>query len=200
MPSQRAFVCPHCDELTSSDVLGTAESGNPENVPPAEFALLQCGNLDCEMPIVQVREDYGPGFHADTPTLYFPSPRRLSWSIPEDLRDAFLEVVKCFQAKAYLAAVVIVRRLLEGTCQLQGSKKRRLIDALEELREKGVIDQRLSEWAHLLRTVGNAGAHFSTQEVTRDDAKDSMDFAEALLDHIYVLSSRFDDFKSRQTP
>lgn len=197
MPTHRAFICPHCAALTSSDVLGIATSGNPENGPPAEFALLQCGNVDCEMPIVQVREDYGQGFDADSPAIYFPAPRRLSWSVPVDLRSAFSEVVKCFQVKAYEATVVMVRRLLEGTCQHQGSTKRRLIDALEELKTKGIIDERLAEWAHLLRTVGNSGAHYSTDQVTREDAQDSMDFAEALLDHIYVLSSRFEDFKLR---
>jgi hypothetical protein len=60
-----------------------------------------------------------------------------------------------------------------------------------------MIDGTLAEWADALRVVGNEGAHYTGRVVAREDAEDALDFAEALLDHLYVLRQRFTDFQSR---
>lgn len=177
---------------------GTVESYDPEAGPPAEFALLQCTNRDCQAPIVQVREDYGQGYDEDKPAVYYPSPRRLGYAVPSRLRDEFTEARKCFDAKAYRATLVMVRRTLEGTCADQGSTKKTLAESLRDLQTQGRIDGLLAEWADLLRVVGNEGAHFTGKKVTGQDAEDALEFLEALLDHLYVLRARFDQFKSRQ--
>ncbi len=165
---------------------------------PTEFAFLQCGNRKCGSPLVQWREDLGGGFDNDEPAFFYPAPRRLSAAVPRRLRSAFEEARKCFAAKAYTATLVMVRRALEGTCDDQGATKRTLAESLKELQAKGRIDGTLAEWANLLRVVGNEGAHFTGEEGTAQDAEDALDFAEALLDHLYVLRQRFEDFKGRQ--
>jgi hypothetical protein len=118
--------------------------------------------------------------------------------IPQDLRDEWQEAQKCFAAKAYKATAVMVRRTLEGTCADQGVDKGSLANRLQKLKAEGRIDGLLAEWADLLRVVGNAGAHFSDESVSRQDAEDALEFSEALLDHVYVLRSRFEEFKSRR--
>lgn len=180
---------------------GVVEAYEPDTVPHEEFALLQCSQPDCQAPIVQLRWDYEleEGDEGKTkPEIYYPSPRELSDGIPQALREEFYEARKCFGAKAYGATLVMVRRTLEGTCADQGATKRILAENLRELQAQGKIDGLLAEWANLLRLVGNKGAHFTGEKVSAQDAKDAMDFAEALLDHLYVLRKRFDAFKSRQ--
>lgn len=194
----RAFLCARCGEPSKSTVHGRLESYDPDTGPPAEFALLQCSHRDCQTPIVQVREDCGGGYDEDKPGIYYPSPRRLSHAVPRALRSEFAEARKCFDAKAYGAALVMVRRTLEGTCANQGSTRRTLAESLKELQAQGKVDGLLAEWADLLRVVGNKGAHFTGNKVSAQDAEDALHFAEALLNHLYVLRARFDDFKSRQ--
>lgn len=200
MPDEiRAFICPKCGEPSKGSVRGSAVAYNPDAGPPSEFSLLLCSRHECQEPIVQVREDYGPGFEADSPAIYYPAPRRLSTAVPTPLRKAFDEARTCCQARAYLATLVMVRRTLEGTCADQGSNKRNLAASLKDLQSSGKIDGLLAEWADLLRLVGNEGAHFSLDaNVSAQDAEDALDFAEALLDHLYVLRSRFDAFKGRR--
>lgn len=200
MPDEvRAFICPKCGEPSKSSVRGRVEAYIPEDGLPYEFALLQCTRSECQEPIVQIREDFGQGFEADTPAIYYPAPRRLSTAVPAPLRNAFDEARKCFNAKAYQATLVMVRRTLEGTCADQGSTKRTLATSLKELRAQGKIDGFLAEWADLLRIVGNEGAHFSsTDDASAQDAEDALDFAEALLDHLYVLRARFNAFQTRR--
>jgi hypothetical protein len=96
------------------------------------------------------------------------------------------------------AAVVMVRRTLEGVCANKGVKKMPLFKALEHLKENGLIEGRLLEWAQELRVLGNEGAHFTGHRVSREDAQDALALAEALLDYLYVFNEQFVEFKSRR--
>jgi hypothetical protein len=198
----RAIVCPYCDATTFANVRGRAEwdGYNPDGSvpigPPVEWALVQCGT--CRQAAVQLREDYGGGFDDDDAVFVYPRRRQLSWDVPDAVRRDWQEAAVCFQAKAYTACLVMVRRALEGTCELQGVKKGRLEKRLGTLREQGLIDGTLAEWADALRLVGNRGAHFSGEATAREDAEDALDFAEALLDHVYVLRERFQRFAARR--
>lgn len=201
--SVRGFVCPHCEKPALGEIRGLAiwdgwsqEPAEPAG-PPAEFALLQCGF--CHDVSVQVREDYGEGFgEDDNPVIVFPVQRQLSSEVPAPLRSEFGEAGACFRAKAYKATVVMVRRVLEGACRENGVQERTLIRSLEKLKADGLIDSTIAEWADALRILGNEGAHYTGNPVPRDDAEDALAFAEALLDHVYVLRKRFEDFAKRR--
>jgi len=66
------------------------------------------------------------------------------------------------------------------------------------MKAQGLIDQRLWDWAELLRDVRNAAAHFNDEDISRQDAEDCLTFNEALLDYLYVLKKRFDDMQLRR--
>ena len=70
-------------------------------------------------------------------------------------------------------------------------------DEAEALEKQGTIGGDLTEWADLLRLTGNAGSH-DDDDVSPEDAKDMLDFTEALLNHLYVLRAWFDEFKARR--
>ena len=76
--------------------------------------------------------------------------------------------------------------------------ERILAKGLEKLQESKLIDGTIADWANALRILGNEGAHYTGRHVRRDDAEDAFAFAEALLDHIYVLRKRFDLFAERR--
>lgn len=158
--------------------------------------MVECDR--CGRPAVEVREDYGGGFDDDDPGTVYPAPRRLNWNIPMSLRKEWDEAQKCFDAKAYTATVVMVRRTLEATCKENGVGARTLYKGLAELKDRGLVDGTLATWADALRVLGNQGAHHSSKGVSREDAQDALDFAEALLDHVYVFRKRFDDFMRRR--
>lgn len=144
-----------------------------------------------------MREDFGGGFAHDDATIVYPVPHRLSSSVPAGLRREWEEAQTCFRAKAYAACVVMVRRTLEGTCADQGVKGKPLARSLKKLADDGRIDETLAQWADALRIIGNKGAHYTGEHVAREDAEDALAFAEALLDHIYVLRQRFAQFLAR---
>jgi hypothetical protein len=92
----------------------------------------------------------------------------------------------------------MVRRTLEGMCIDQGTQKKVLFQALQELRDNGKIEGRLFDWAQALRVLGNQGAHFSKEAVSREDAADALSLAEALLNYIYVFTAKYEEFQSRR--
>ncbi|MEU0216587.1 DUF4145 domain-containing protein [Streptomyces sp. NPDC006265] len=109
-----------------------------------------------------------------------------------------IEARACFDSKLYTAAAVMVRRSLEGMCIEQGTKKSALFQALQELRDDGKIEGRLFDWAQALRVLGNQGAHFSDESVSREDAADALSLAEALLNHVYVFTVKYEEFQNRR--
>jgi hypothetical protein len=158
--------------------------------------MVQCHR--CLEPTIQMREDFGGGFSEDhRPATVYPTPHRLSPSVPPGLRREWEEAQTCLRAKAYAACTVMVRRTLEGTCADQGVNEKTLAQSLKKLAADGLVDETLSQWADALRIAGNKGAHYTGQPVPREDAEDALAFAEALLDHVYVLRKRFEEFRKR---
>jgi hypothetical protein len=159
--------------------------------------LVSCD--ECGSALIFTQNDLGTdGF--DAMERVWPGPlRRLSWEIPGALRDEHEEALQCFEANAYTAAVVMVRRTLEGVASVNGIKERNLMQSLAKMQDKGVLDPRLFEWSQALRVLGNEGAHFTGKKVSREDAADALALSEAILDYLYVLSAKFEEFKKRRT-
>lgn len=177
-------------------IQGEVEDRNPAHGPPSLLSLAKC--QECGQAVLFLREDYGEGWD-ELQRLWPPQQRPLSTHVPEPLRNEHAEARKCFNVKAYTAAAVMVRRILEGVCKELGVEAKTLIQSLNKLQETGAIDGRLFEWAQELRIFGNQGAHFAGVPVSREDAEDALALAEALLDYLYVLSAQFDSFKMRRS-
>ena len=77
-------------------------------------------------------------------------------------------------------------------------KERGLAAGLKKLKETGVIEPRLFEWAEALRTLGNEAAHGVRATISHQDAKDTLEFTEALTEYVFTYRDRFERFKSRR--
>jgi hypothetical protein len=67
------------------------------------------------------------------------------------------------------------------------------------MKEKGDIDERLYEWADMLRDAGNDAAHDVNVTVSETDATDFLEFTNAIVDYLFSYRDRFDKFKARRT-
>jgi hypothetical protein len=56
---------------------------------------------------------------------------------------------------------------------------------------------RLFEWGNALRKHRNLGAHATTERVSRDDARDLLDFSIAICEYVFVLNEKFQRFVER---
>lgn len=194
----RLLACPHCDAPSLFDEWAIYHDvPHPDqDVSPARYTLLGC--LACRQPQLW-KDPVGPDDEGDGQRLW-PQVTALAPDIPASIARELVEAHACFDAKLYTAAAVMVRRTLEGMCIEQGTKKSNLFQALQELRDDGIIEGRLFDWAQALRVLGNQGAHFSEESVSREDAADALSLAEAVLNYIYVFTVKYQEFQRRRQP
>jgi hypothetical protein len=122
----------------------------------------------------------------------------VSVAIPNSLRLAYEEARSCFRAKAYTATAIMCRKTLEGIADENKITARNLGIALKEMKDKGIIENRLYEWADALRISGNEAAHGVNSQVSRQDANDILEFTHALLEYVFTFQEKFEQFKKRQ--
>jgi Domain of unknown function (DUF4145) len=149
----------------------------------------------------------------------FPKPSKAfsSYRIPRVVKDSLLEADRSLQANANIAACVMFGRALEATCQdaLEGpkevdilgepktqspknTKRITLNEGIELLRGKGLIDARLYDWSQQLRAFRNLAAHAQDEvTISREDAEDLQTFVYAIVEYIYDLTDRYEEFKAR---
>lgn len=168
-----------------------------EDVAQGKWTFAKCPR--CTLPLLAVQCDFGDGFDADTPSrVYPPRDREMGDSVPKSIRTAFNEAMVCFKAKAYTASAIMCRKTLEGLCAEHGIKARNLSLSLKKLKDDGVIEARLFEWAEALRSLGNEAAHGVTSVISPHDAKDILEFTEALAEYVFTYRDKFERFKKRR--
>ncbi|MFQ6230959.1 DUF4145 domain-containing protein [Nocardia sp. NPDC002869] len=117
--------------------------------------------------------------------------------LPKILRRALDEVEKCMDGGSYIMAIVAARRGLEALCLDQGATERTLEKRLEKLQTTGKIDGRLFTWATHLRNIGNEGAHDLDFDPDRDEALDSQNLLERVVQYVYIDQARYEEAKRR---
>ncbi len=135
----------------------------------------------CEAPTLVIQEPYPDGDVSEPIQLYPLARGARLHGAPTNVRNAFREAVSCLErAGASTATAIMCRRTLEVLCAQHGASGRDLKTQLEALHASDFIDRNLLEWATELRFLGNEAAH-GVGEVDRKDAKDAVEFAEAML-------------------
>jgi hypothetical protein len=89
-------------------------------------------------------------------------------------------------------------RSLEAICRHYKTKDNYLGGGLKELRDLGVIDARLYQWGEELRDQRNNAAHATDTEVNAQDANDVMTFTYAIIDYVFLLALKFEQFQKRK--
>lgn len=193
--------CPHCETKVNGEKRGEVHLDQELTGIPTKMVLLECPI--CHNGLLGISEMYQTGRNEwewdDVSRCWPPNDDSVNYQIPDIARISLLEAKLCFKAGAYSACAVMCGRTLEGVCKDHDSRIRNLATGLKNLKTAGVIDERIFEWGEALRKQRNLGAHASTEKVTKEDAKDLLDFSLAICEYIFVLKAKFEKFKERQS-
>jgi len=171
------------------------EKRDPDHGPPERYYFLRCSR--CSGPILACQTDYGQGW--EEPHKLYPAENiGVDPLLPEPIRGAYVEALTCFRAQAYTASALMCRKTLEGVCVEHEGTGGNLKAKLASLKERGIIEARLFEWADALRLAGNDAAHDVRVSFSWEDARDIIEFTSALLDYLFTFRARFDEFKRRR--
>jgi len=212
MRGSNDLFCTTCNMLVVAKEIAEGSAGmrsdavNPLDEGDAEYhgdhyTVLVCPR--CTSPFLVRESIWGIPAEFETATdtvLLFPQLSRvLPADAPEPVTRSWDQALKSFNAALYEPAAIMCRRCLEAVCLEFNATGRNLYQKLESLAQSGVIDARLSEWAHSVRAVGNDAAHDPNVSLSKDDARDALDFTEALLLYVFTLRRKFERFRQRRS-
>jgi hypothetical protein len=222
----RTFIvdCPYCQAKVAALLSGEAfyeefldEIGEPVG------DRIQVGNCPSCKRILVAHADqiYFKGWMDDeadgwtsTPVRVYPQPPKTFASnrIPTVVTKSLLEAERCMQAGAPTAACAMLGRSLEGLCrdvledltpplpagaEAKPPPRIMLGKGIKALRDKNVIDDRLYNWSQHLQAFRNLAAHPEDAVIDASDARDLQMFVHAIVEYIYDLTDRYDEFLKR---
>ena len=192
--------CRQCEAFVEAEESGSYGYLPADGKSGGRFVLLRCAK--CGNPILITQDNIGnqvEGDIWDTPVRLFPADEiHANPQVPKQLQLSFQEAASCFRARAYTAAAIMCRKTLEGVCVANNIQQRGLMQSLRKLREDGQINDQLFEWADALRMAGNEAAHDVNITISSTDARDMLDFTNAILDYMFSFKQKFDQFKQRR--
>jgi len=192
--------CTECRQYVEAKETGSYWRHFEGREPSCQYTLLAC--TACSSPILVRQTNIGnmaEGDKWDTPFVVFPqADTRVNPNAPKEIRAAFEEACTCYRSQAYTASAIMCRKTIEGVCSEHGVAERNLYSSLGKMKENGLIDERLFEWSDALRLVGNEAAHGVTTSISQTDAKDMIEFTNAILDYLFSYRDRFEQFKKRR--
>ena len=199
---QNQFVlngtCPHClKEAAFVTVTGVFEERASELIDMRRIAAAQC--IACHEYILAILSTVEAGRNAVrwVYNSHYPLGRpndAVSDDIPTQVRSDFQEAIRAEWIKAYKAAVLMCRRSLQTSCDLEGAKGNDLYNQIDDLSVKQKITQPLKDMAHRIRLLGKKGAHGDYSDIddtiTPEDAADAITFMRHYFEHVYVLPAK----------
>jgi len=186
--------CKKCEAFVDA-ILLKDYSGCDEENPPYTYSFLKCPK--CDSPFLVVQENFG-GDCWDDPYRLYPTQDKINPFYPEPIKKAYSEAQACFKTKAYTAAAIMCRKTLEGICMEYKIKEKNLESSLKKMKEQGIIESRLFEWADTLRISGNEAVHDLNITVAPDDARDIIEFTSAILEYVFTFKDKYEQYKKRQ--
>lgn len=195
--------CPDCNSVVETGVLFTYsyDVRHIDELHQEGTSVVLCKCLNCEKPIL-FQEHYqdieGYSNTWDKIQLYPDKESIALKNAPEIVNNPFREAVKCYRAQAYDACAIMCRKGIEAICEDKGEAKGPLAQRIKNLKDKNVLENTFYNWTNELRIIGNDGAHSHNQKIDKQDAKDSLDFFEALITYLYHLVDQYDKLKVRR--
>jgi hypothetical protein len=189
--------CIDCGAVVNAEKIASYVTYEEASQTSGRYTFLKCPR--CERPFIVVQTDNYGDFDEDVPWRIYPPPDvGLNPGLPHSIISAFSEAQRCFRAKAYTATAIMCRKTLQAIADEHKIKARNLDSALKEMKEQGVIENRLYEWADALRVSGNEAVHDVEVDVSAADAKDVLEFTRALLEYVFTFREKFDQWKARK--
>ena len=206
-----ALFCPECNVQVEARVVGQETTASTSEAVPYDeichtphaitittFAV--CPN--CQQPfLIEDRFIEIPG-EVTLPqgrTILHPTKRSFEHDgVPETIIRAHQHAAHAYSVGLYEPCVIMCRKALEGITEELGASDRNLFGRIRSLRDSGQINGKLAEWADGLRLIGNDAAHDLQIQLGQQDARDSLEFLEALLAYTFTLTRRFEEFQARR--
>jgi hypothetical protein len=168
----RGYICSYCGHR-----VGPSQGYHSTNQPPCRIYICSyCGKPTFfESP----NEQYpGPPFGNDVASL------------PPDVGALYTEARRCMTVNTFTSAVLTCRKLLMHIAVAKGAPAgKSFLEYVEFLADKHYVPPDGMGWVDHIRKKGNEANH-EIKVMSRDDAKDLIEFSEMLLKIVYEFPAK----------
>lgn len=204
------LYCPTCNVQVAAREIANHSALEPDQwvvdfdsdpVKVIQYAFLICTRCNSPFLTRQRFLEVPAEFSApqDDPEVLYPIPRNFdSEGLPASVGRSYFSAVASFRAGLYEPCAIMCRKCLEAIARESGGTGRSLFNRLQDLKERGVIDGKLLNWADGLRVIGNDAAHDLDIVISEGEAQDALQFVEALIMYVFQLCRRFNEFQRRR--
>jgi hypothetical protein len=195
-----ARMCPHCNTKSNFTNKTSQQGffGSPENRNLVAFDIEQCQNCNG---LVLIHKRFKENNAREEVLMYPAVSPFLDESIYKPAAMDYLEGMRCFFINANKAASTMFRRSLQQIMIDKSASGKRLIDQINDLRNKRIITDDLADWANEIRFLGNDGAHPADDgldEISPDEISQIIEFINGLFQYIYVMPAKVAQSRQRR--
>jgi hypothetical protein len=199
-----ALRCPHClknGSFTSPLSHGVSYSKREREGTSGwsmRYSVRLCPNPECSGLVTVVQK--GMSVVATDP------PELIEFdasNLPPKLLETLSEAISCHAAGAYRASAMMVRRMLEEICELDGATGSSLHQRLAALKSKIVLPNDLFDAMGELKALGNDAAHVEAKSydgIGAEESADSIELAKEILKARYQLKGLIARLQARKKP
>lgn len=184
--------CPHCSVASpffynvwhSENGKGTLRIDGGKRVSWGFYLCRSCGGGIAT-------EGLGEYHHNGVRDLY-PKPKSAHEDLPAVARTFLQQAFDTIHAPD--AAAMIAGSAVDAMLKEKGFVKGSLYSRIDEALEANLLTKGMSEWAHSVRLGSNRPRHADAESphVSPDEAKQSVEFAEALGNFLFVLTAKIE--------
>jgi hypothetical protein len=177
-----------------------ATKKKPDSDKRLNFDTLECGNCKGYVMVLWSASEYGGALH-DYEVL--PWPLKLDrwpehW--PDEVGRYWLQAKKNLRDENWDACALMARSALQVALREKQAQGGSLKQEVDDLASKGILPPTMKDWSEHVRELGNDSAHPTPGSSPTDprDAADVVRFLDFLLEYLYTLPHRIDEYQSRQ--
>ena len=196
--------CPNCNSIVETGILFdyTYDVTYTDELQSQGTAVILAKCLSCNSPFLSQENFHNiedNSWTTNEQQLFPLGDNSALKNAPDVVIRPYKEAQKCYRAQAYEACVIMCRKGIEAICAEKGETRGNLADKLKKLKDKGIWEETFYKWSNELRLIGNDGAHSHDEIIDKQDAKDAIDFFDALITYLYHLVDQYDKLVIRRS-
>jgi hypothetical protein len=180
--------CPHCNvadpQLPLLQEFKTEGARTRQKSLWGIFHCVSCGG------IISVRTPNEGRMNDGRIEAIFPRAKAVAIDLPPSARQYLKQAMDSMASPD--AAVLMAGSAVDAMLKAKGYKKGSLFTRIKMARDEGLLTPDMAEWAHEVRLVSNDTRHADEENphATPEQARQMIEFAEALGEFLFVLPAR----------
>lgn len=194
--------CAFCNEKGDFKIVSQFQKKNPQSNKMLHFDTLRCENCVGYVMVLWSTDSSGGGTDLHDYKV-LPWPIKIgegSKHWPDEIKRFWKQAHSSIIGENWDAAALMARSALQAIMRDQKAVGKYLFNEIEDLSKKGQLPPIMKEFAEEVRELGNNSAHpkAGNLETSPKDAKDIVEFLDIVLDYLYDLPKKINDYRSRK--